>query len=78
MTLGLKGLVSNPIKHAKKGGIGGFFKGVGKGLLGAAATPITATLKVTTQVTQGLNATTIKLTQGEIKKQGRYRHPRYV
>jgi len=75
---GIKGLVSNPYNHAKKGGIGGFFKGMGKGLLGAAATPITATLKATTSITQGLNATTLTLTHGKVKRQGRYRYPRIV
>ena len=71
-------MVTNPYEHAKKGGIGGLFKGLTKGIIGAATTPITATLKVATTVTQGLNSTAITLTQGKIKKQGRFRHPRYM
>ena len=76
--IGITGIVKQPVKYAKKGGVGGFFVGMGKGLLGAAASPFAATFKVATNVTQGLNSTTLTLMHGKIKKQGRYRHPRYM
>jgi len=37
---GLTGLVSRPMEEAQKGGFGGFFKGVGLGLLGAVVKPV--------------------------------------
>eukprot|EP00344_Euplotes_crassus_P010248 CAMPEP_0197018326 /NCGR_PEP_ID=MMETSP1380-20130617/80036_1 /TAXON_ID=5936 /ORGANISM="Euplotes crassus, Strain CT5" /LENGTH=474 /DNA_ID=CAMNT_0042445527 /DNA_START=325 /DNA_END=1749 /DNA_ORIENTATION=+ len=75
---GVAGLFTQPVKYAKKDGVGGFFVGMGKGLLGAAASPFSATLKAATNVSQGLNSTTSKLIHGRIEKQGRYRHPRYI
>ncbi len=35
LTSGVAGIVTKPIEQTKKGGIGGFFKGVGSGLVGA-------------------------------------------
>ena len=40
---GARGLVAKPIQGAEKG-FGGFIEGVGKGLLGAVAAPVTGTL----------------------------------
>jgi len=37
---GLTGLVSRPMEEAQKGGVGGFFKGIGLGLLGAVVKPV--------------------------------------
>lgn len=51
---------------------------MGKGVVGAIASPFTATLKVATDITEGISGTTNRLVYGEIKKQGRYRHPRYI
>lgn len=36
---GLTGFVSKPIRGAKEDGVGGFFKGVGKGTIGLVARP---------------------------------------
>lgn len=36
---GITGIVTQPIRGAKQGGVGGFFKGVGKGLGGAILKP---------------------------------------
>lgn len=36
---GIAGMVTAPVSGAKKGGVGGFFKGVGKGLVGAVVKP---------------------------------------
>ncbi len=36
---GMTGFVTQPIRGAKEGGVGGFFKGVGKGTIGLVARP---------------------------------------
>ena len=36
----MSGIFSAPVSGAKKGGMGGFFKGVGKGLVGAVVKPV--------------------------------------
>lgn len=37
---GIGGIFTAPVHEAKKGGVGGFFKGVGKGLVGAVVKPV--------------------------------------
>ena len=44
-----------PIKGAQRQGTKGFFKGVGMGILGGLAIPITATLKFTSIATEGVS-----------------------
>eukprot|EP01102_Stenamoeba_stenopodia_P019517 TRINITY_DN7393_c0_g1_i1.p1 TRINITY_DN7393_c0_g1~~TRINITY_DN7393_c0_g1_i1.p1 ORF type:complete len:919 (-),score=173.03 TRINITY_DN7393_c0_g1_i1:117-2720(-) len=51
---GLTGLISNPIKGAAEGGIGGFFKGVAKGITGAAVKPIVGTLDLVSKTSEGI------------------------
>eukprot|EP00831_Metopus_contortus_P050695 TRINITY_DN425_c0_g1_i1.p1 TRINITY_DN425_c0_g1~~TRINITY_DN425_c0_g1_i1.p1 ORF type:complete len:232 (-),score=36.76 TRINITY_DN425_c0_g1_i1:107-802(-) len=58
-------------------GAKGFFKGLGKGLIGAITSPVTAALKVGTSVTQGLEGTVVKIGKGGVAQQGRIRFPRY-
>lgn len=36
----MSGIFTAPVSGAKKGGMGGFFKGVGKGLVGAVVKPV--------------------------------------
>lgn len=36
---GVTGIVTKPVRGAKEGGVGGFFKGVGKGAIGLVARP---------------------------------------
>ena len=50
----MTGLVTKPIKSTKKEGAKGFFKGIGSGLLGVIAAPVTATLKIGSSVTDGV------------------------
>ncbi|CAN0509154.1 unnamed protein product, partial [Ectocarpus sp. 8 AP-2014] len=40
LTSGVSGIFMDPVSGAKKGGVGGFFKGVGKGLVGAVVKPV--------------------------------------
>ena len=51
---GLVNVVSVPVRSAKEGGIKGFFKGVGLGLVGAAAKPVTGVLDLVSQTSQGM------------------------
>ena len=46
ITKGVTGIVTKPIEGSKKEGIGGFFKGIGKGVMGAALTPVNSVLTV--------------------------------
>ena len=48
---GVTGLITKPIQKTKEEGAKGFFKGLGSGLVGAIASPITATLRVGTSIT---------------------------
>lgn len=40
ITSGVSGIFTAPVRGAKKGGVGGFFTGVGKGLVGAVVKPV--------------------------------------
>ncbi|DBA67777.1 TPA: hypothetical protein ACH3X2_001211 [Trebouxia sp. C0005] len=54
---GFTGLVTNPVEGAKSKGVGGFFKGVGKGVVGAIAQPISGGLDFASSAFQGIDAT---------------------
>ena len=47
---GVTGIFTKPIKKTQEEGAKGFFKGLGSGLLGAVAAPVTATLRVGSSV----------------------------
>ena len=76
--IGVSGIVTKPYRNAKKEGVKGFFKGLGKGALGAIVSPFSATLNLASNVTGGISASSMKLTTNKVDKQGRYRHPRYI
>jgi vacuolar protein sorting-associated protein 13A/C len=81
---GVTGIVTKPIQKTREEGAKGFFKGLGSGLVGAIAAPVTATLRAGTSVTQGVAASANSL--GMIGKkivdtssiQVRFRPPRYI
>jgi len=52
---GVTGIVTKPIEQTKKGGVGGFFKGLGSGLLGAVLSPVNTVLTVGNEVTSGIS-----------------------
>ncbi|KAK9819963.1 hypothetical protein WJX72_004515 [[Myrmecia] bisecta] len=58
---GFTGLLSKPVEGAKQTGIQGFFKGVGKGIVGAAAQPLSGTLDFMSSAFEGIDATKDKL-----------------
>lgn len=75
---GVTGIFTKPFQGAKQEGAKGFFKGVGKGVLGLVASPVTAVLKAGHSVTQGVTNTAIAIKRGKLPQYGRFRHPRYI
>jgi hypothetical protein len=75
---GVAGLLLKPLRGAEKGGVGGFFKGVGSGILGAVTAPLSAVLRVGTSVTTGIANTASFLRNGKVIRKGRFRFPRPV
>ena len=55
LTSGVTGIVTKPYEETKKGGFGGFFKGLGSGMLGAVLSPINTVLTVGNEVTSGIS-----------------------
>ncbi|CAN0531033.1 unnamed protein product, partial [Ectocarpus sp. 8 AP-2014] len=54
-TSGVSGVFTDPVRGAKKGGMGGFFKGVGKGLVGAVVKPVLGVTDSVISVAQGIS-----------------------
>jgi hypothetical protein len=54
---GFKGLISQPVQGAKKQGAVGAVKGIGKGLLGAVASPMSGVLDALSATAEGFDAT---------------------
>jgi len=52
---GVTGIVTKPIEQSQKGGVGGFFKGLGSGLVGAVLAPVNTVLTVGNEVTSGIS-----------------------
>ena len=57
LTSGITGLVEKPMEGAKEAGIGGFFRGVGVGLMGVVTKPIVGVIDLTTSLTEGIKST---------------------
>jgi len=57
LVTGVTGIFTQPYKGAKAGGVKGFAKGVGRGLVGAAVTPATGVLRAGESVSRGIAAT---------------------
>lgn len=55
---GITGIVSAPAKGAKKEGVGGFFKGLGTGVVGAVAKPVGGLFDMVSKTTEGAVAQT--------------------
>lgn len=51
------GVISEPVKGAKEGGIKGGAKGFGKGILGLVCKPVKGTIDLVTQTTRGIGNT---------------------
>ena len=64
-----------PIEGAEQGGAGGFFKGVGKGLVGIVTKPVVGVFDFASTATQGIRNTTTVFDGGELE---RSRLTRYI
>ena len=73
---GMAGLFIKPYQEMKKSGIGGFFQGVGVGILGAAVSPLTAGLRIANNLAIGIKNTALMFNP-KLKTE-RFRYPRTI
>ncbi|KAH8501006.1 hypothetical protein H0E87_016007 [Populus deltoides] len=59
---GVTGILTKPLEGAKNSGVEGFVQGVGKGIIGAAAQPVSGVLDLLSKTTEGANAMRMKIT----------------
>ena len=71
---GVTGIFMAPVKGARNEGVGGFFKGVGKGLVGAVVKPVMGVTEGVTAVVQGAS----NATDGKIVKHAQKRRRRAI
>ncbi len=72
---GLGGIFLKPFEGAKKGGVGGFFKGIGSGLLGAVVSPFTAGFRLANNLFIGIKNTANMFNPKLKTDRFRYRRP---
>ncbi|CAE6538114.1 unnamed protein product [Rhizoctonia solani] len=73
---GVEGVVMKPIEGAETGGASGFFKGIGKGLVGSAVTkPVIGVFDLAANVTEGIRNTTTVFDNNQSE---RIRKPRHI
>ncbi|XP_040944166.1 uncharacterized protein [Gossypium hirsutum] len=58
---GVTGILTKPLEGAKSSGVEGFVQGVGKGIIGAAAQPVSGVLDLLSKTTEGANAMRLKI-----------------
>ncbi|XP_020520361.1 uncharacterized protein LOC18430003 [Amborella trichopoda] len=58
---GVTGILTKPLEGAKSSGVEGFVQGVGKGIIGAAAQPVSGVLDLLSKTTEGANAVRMKI-----------------
>ncbi|XP_010524589.1 PREDICTED: uncharacterized protein LOC104802610 [Tarenaya hassleriana] len=58
---GVTGILTKPLEGAKSSGVEGFVSGVGKGIIGAAAQPVSGVLDFLSKTTEGANAMRMKI-----------------
>jgi vacuolar protein sorting-associated protein 13A/C len=51
---GVTGIIEQPIKGAEQEGVGGFFKGIGRGIVGAVTKPVVGVFDMASNVTEGI------------------------
>lgn len=74
---GIAGIVTDPMKGAKKGGFKGFFKGAAKGILGVVAKPTAGVVNAASTALKSVG-NTATLVLSEKKSPVKARPPRYV
>jgi len=72
---GIEGVLMKPLEGAESGGAFGFFKGVGKGLVGAVAKPMVGVFDLASNVSEGIRNTT---TVFDKPQRERVRIPRHI
>lgn len=72
---GFEGLALKPIEGAETGGVGGFFKGIGKGVVGAVTKPMVGVTDLVSSSFEGIRNTTTVFDQNDID---RVRMPRFI
>ncbi|BAF08745.2 Os02g0470400 [Oryza sativa Japonica Group] len=77
---GVTGILTKPIEGAKSSGVEGFVQGVGKGLIGAAAQPVSGVLDLLSKTTEGANAVKMKISSAIMAEEqlARRRLPRAI
>jgi vacuolar protein sorting-associated protein 13A/C len=60
---GVTGVVEKPIQGAKSAGLGGFFGGIGKGLIGAVTKPTAGIVDFASQSLEGIRKYKYKMQQ---------------
>ena len=73
LTHGVAGIVTKPIQQSQKGGVGGFFKGLGSGLVGAVLAPVNTVLTLGNEVTSGISNSELLTNKKRLR---RFRLPR--
>lgn len=58
---GVTGMLTKPLEGAKSAGVEGFVQGVGKGIIGAAAQPVSGVLDLLSKTTEGANNMGMKI-----------------
>ncbi|PON64877.1 Phosphatidylinositol-4, 5-bisphosphate phosphodiesterase gamma [Parasponia andersonii] len=58
---GVTGILTKPLEGAKTSGVEGFVQGVGRGIIGAAAQPVSGVLDLLSKTTEGANAMRMKI-----------------
>lgn len=71
---GVEGLARQPFEGAEKEGAAGFFKGVGKGLLGLATKPVIGVFDLASNVSEGIRNTTTVFDEAGLGKVRITRH----
>ncbi|KAJ6726583.1 hypothetical protein OIU79_004678 [Salix purpurea] len=77
---GVTGILTKPLEGAKTSGVEGFVQGVGKGIIGAAAQPVSGVLDLLSKTTEGANAMRMKITSAITSEEQllRQRLPRVI
>lgn len=77
---GVTGILTKPIEGAKSSGVEGFVQGVGKGIIGAAAQPVSGVLDLLSKTTEGANAVRMKISSAIMAEEQliRKRLPRVI
>ncbi|XP_073012998.1 uncharacterized protein [Typha latifolia] len=77
---GVTGILTKPLEGAKSTGVEGFVQGVGKGLIGAAAQPMSGVLDLLSKTTEGANAVRMKISSAIMAEEQllRKRLPRVI